>query len=292
MMEVKWTEQLLIDEALKYKSRSEFAKNSGSAYYTSLKRGILDYVCNHMDGRFYWTKDILRKEALKYKTRIEFTRCNDRAYRASLKLGILDEICKHMDKLGNLKKRFIYVIEFENRSVYVGLTCNLERRKLEHISNSTNKNINNLILSGFKFTFNSDNVLYNVYEASQKECLLIEEYRKVGYNILNIAKGGGIGGNNLKWTKDVLVEEALKYKTKIEFYKSNRVAYDSASRMCILDEICKHMCSKFKKWTHDMLKEEALKYNNKSDFLKNGKGAYIASKRRGIFDEICSHMNH
>ena len=65
---------------------------------------------------------------------------------------------------------------------------------------------------------------------------------------------------------------------------------DSASKIGILDEICKHMSSKFIKWTPDILREEALKHNTRGSFLKNGKGAYMASKRRGILDEICTHM--
>lgn len=289
---IKWTDELLREEALKYDTRNSFSKNNRSAYYTSIKRGILDDICSHMSNRFYWTEDILREEALKYNTRIEFNRGNDKAYRASIKMGILDDICKHMLRLGNLYKRFVYIIEFEDKSVYIGLTSNLDRRKLEHISNSSNRNINELISNNFEFTFNSDNVLYSAEDAIELECFLVNEYKERGYNVLNIAKAGGLGGNNIKWTKELLIKEALRYDTKIKFYKNSRGAYDSASRLCILDEICKHMSAKFIKWTPDMLREEALKHKTRKDFLKNGRGAYIASKRRGILDDVCSHMTY
>lgn len=289
-MRTRWTDELLKEEALKYDTRSGFVKNNASAYYTSIKRGILDEICNHMNNRFYWTKDILREEALKYNTRIEFNKCNDKAYRAAIKMCILDEICSHMTRLGNIYNRFVYTLEFENGSVYVGLTCDLDRRKFEHISNSSNKNINELISNNVKFIFNSNNILYSIDDAILFECFLIDDYKEKGYNVLNIAKGGGLGGNNIKWTKTLLIEEALRYDTKISFYKNNRSAYDSASKIGILDDICKHMSSKFIKWTPDMLREEALKHNTRGSFLKNGRGAYMASKRRGILDEICKHM--
>jgi predicted GIY-YIG superfamily endonuclease len=287
---VKWTNELLREEALKYTTRGSFSKNNSSAYYTSIKRGILEEICSHMNNRFYWTEDMIREEALKYNTRIEFNRGNDKAYRASIKMGILDDVCKHMIRLGNLYKRYIYIIEFENSNVYIGLTGNLERRKNEHISNSSNINVRKLISSNIKFKFNSDNILYSVDDAIKFEGFLINQYKERGYNVLNIAKSGGLGGNNIKWTKEILIEEALKYDRKISFYKNNRGAYYSASKMGILDDICKHMSVSFIKWTVDLIKEEALKHKTRSSFLKSGKGGYHAAKRRSILDDVCSHM--
>jgi hypothetical protein len=73
-MRKKWTYELLKEEALKYETRSSFVKNNKSAYYTSIKRGILDEICDHMRIRFYWKKEVLIKEALKYNSRIEFSK--------------------------------------------------------------------------------------------------------------------------------------------------------------------------------------------------------------------------
>ncbi|QIG67925.1 GIY-YIG nuclease domain-containing protein [Rhizobium phage RHph_Y60] len=43
----RWTDEAIVAEALKYTSRSEFMRNSSSAYSIASKRGILDVVCAH-----------------------------------------------------------------------------------------------------------------------------------------------------------------------------------------------------------------------------------------------------
>ena len=45
---LKWTEKTIALEAKKFKSRTEFAQSSGSAYKAASERGILDDVCDHM----------------------------------------------------------------------------------------------------------------------------------------------------------------------------------------------------------------------------------------------------
>ena len=104
---------------------------------------------------------------------------------------------------------------------------------------------------------------------------------------MNISKGGELGGNNLKWTEELLRKEALLYNKRSDFKRNSRGAYEAARENKILDYICSHMKIK---WTEELLKKEALKYKSRYEFLKNGKGAYIASKRRGILDDVCSHM--
>jgi len=44
----KWTDEMLMLEGSKYKTRSDFYKFSSSAYVISARRGFLDKVCNHM----------------------------------------------------------------------------------------------------------------------------------------------------------------------------------------------------------------------------------------------------
>ena len=46
--QVKRTDEMLQEEALKYHSRNEFRNASSSAYRTAFRRGIIDEVCQHM----------------------------------------------------------------------------------------------------------------------------------------------------------------------------------------------------------------------------------------------------
>jgi len=45
---IKWSKEKCKEEALKYTSRSNFAKNNPSAYSSSRKHGWLNDVCCHM----------------------------------------------------------------------------------------------------------------------------------------------------------------------------------------------------------------------------------------------------
>jgi len=96
----KWNYELLHKTALMYETRYEFQKGSPNAYRASLRRGILDDICSHMEYvRTYWTDEMLREEALKYKTRNEFKKGSVSAYVLSQSRGILDNICSHMENI-------------------------------------------------------------------------------------------------------------------------------------------------------------------------------------------------
>ena len=106
---VKWTYESLVEEALKYKTRSDFKKGSSGAYQTAMSLRILNKICQHTEAkpRTLWTQEILYSEALKYKTQKEFQKGNTGAYNACLKYGILDTICQHMQT----KPRFLWTDE-------------------------------------------------------------------------------------------------------------------------------------------------------------------------------------
>ena len=237
-----------------------------------------------------WTNEMLKKEALKYTNRSDFYKKYQSAYSTAYSRGILDNICSHMNRLGDIYNRFIYIIEFENNSVYIGLTCDLERRRTEHISISTNKYIRECMDNNINFTFNSDNILYSSLDAIEIETNLINEYSKNGYNVLNICKAGGLGGGKVKWTYDTLKIEALKYTTRNDFKNGNPSAYNISIKKGILDDICNHMIFQQVSWTIEMIKEETLKYSTRKSLRIGNPNVYNISQKRGILDEVCSHM--
>ena len=237
-----------------------------------------------------WTEQMLIEEALKYNSRSTFYKKSKSAYQTAYSRGILDNVCSHMTRLGDIYNRYIYIIEFENNSVYIGLTCDLERRKSEHINTSTNKYVKECMDNNINFTFKSDNILYNTLDAIEKETNLIDEYCKKGYNILNICKAGGLGGCKIKWTYDTIKLEALKYNYRNDFKKGSSSVYQIAKDKKILDDVCSHMVFKQISWTIEMIKEETLKYNTRKSLRIANPNVYYIAQKRGILDDVCSHM--
>jgi len=96
------------------------------------------------------------------------------------------------------------------------------------------------------------------------------------------------------WTiKENCQIESLKYKTRSEFYKVSRSAYNSSRKNGWLDEICNHMVEIIKPknyWTLKNCRREALKYKNKKEFNKGSMSAYSIAYKNGWLDEICNHM--
>src|SRR5690554_7442443 len=80
----KWNYELLKKTALLYKTRGEFREGSKNAYNACCSRGILNEVCEHMEGTPYvkWSDEMLFAEAKKYKTRKEFRKANVSAFNA------------------------------------------------------------------------------------------------------------------------------------------------------------------------------------------------------------------
>ncbi len=94
-----------------------------------------------------------------------------------------------------------------------------------------------------------------------------------------------------KWTKEMVIIEALKYTTRSEFIASNIALYKKACRNDWLDEVCEHMEPIITKWTKEMVYIEALNYTTRGNFQKENKGAYLASFRNDWLDEVCEHMS-
>lgn len=93
-----------------------------------------------------------------------------------------------------------------------------------------------------------------------------------------------------QWTKEEVMIEAAKYKTKSAFERGCISAYKAARALGIYDEACAHIKTKKPNcyWTKEKVLAVASEYTSKSEFRKNS--AYKAAIRRGILDEVTAHM--
>jgi predicted GIY-YIG superfamily endonuclease len=246
-----WTKEKCIEEALKYDNRTEYFNCSKSAAI-AFKNGWIEEILSHIprliNKNGYWTKDKCCEEALKYETRKEFAKCSKHVYCVSYENGWLDDVCSHMRKIGNLKKRCIYSVEFDDNVVYIGLTHDINERFNKHLIDKKSSVYKHIEKTKLVPIINKLTDYIEINEASKMEEIKKEEYKNNGWIILNKAKCGGVGGSNLIWAKEKCLEVAKQSKTKTKFRQTK--AYKPAQK---------------NKWLEDIYKSIGLKKINRSN---------------------------
>ena len=277
-------------EALKYKDRKDLEKNNPSVY-KKISRNKWYELITHMPI-IKWSYETCKEEALKYKTKKEFKKELLGAYLHATRRGFLDEICSHMAIYGNHYKRCIYAYEFPDKSVYVGLTYNLDKRDIEHKYKETSSVFNHINETGIEPILKQLTDYIEKEKAILIEAEKIKEYKENGFIILNKAKAGALGGNVIKWTKEACANVAITCKTGKELKTKYPNVYDACIRNKWLREVCNHMemCKHNHYWTKELCLTEALKYSRKTQFQKNSNAAFVAARRNKWIDEICLHM--
>jgi hypothetical protein len=200
-----WVLETLQAEAIKYRTRSEFQKKSGSAYNAAGRLKVRDAICKHMfsikkpDG--FWTIERLQAEAVKYTSRQEFQQRSGAAYKAAGLLKARDAICSHMTEIK--KPKGFWTLE------------NLHAEALKYDN---------------KVDFNKNSG--PAYLTALRKNLLDEI---CGHMTARKLPNG-------HWlNKDNCANEALKYTNRRAFSLANSSAYHGADINGWLDEICAHM---------------------------------------------------
>lgn len=92
----KWNWKTCYEEAKKYKTKSDFIKNNGSAYSAARKNGWLkEYIWLKNKRHETWTYEACLQESLKYQTRTQFARACAGAYDCARKKGWLVDFFKN-----------------------------------------------------------------------------------------------------------------------------------------------------------------------------------------------------
>lgn len=267
-------------EAAKYKTRAEFVRNCASAYNKCTKEELLKYFgpgnnVNYKPNN-YWDSKINRKKAARECTsRNDFHLKYTQAYNKSSK----EELIEYFGEQLSLEKRYIYSYEFINKTIYIGLTSNLKERHLAHLHKK-----------GTVFDYiqkTKETPVYRILtnnpidskDVGELEDFIIEEYRSLGYNILNKVKGGGLGAVVYKYTEEELLESALKYNRRVDFYRDNKNHYQACQKMKILSKACFHMLTPEQR-AFNKHKNIASKYNNRKEYRINSPYSYSFSSSK------------
>lgn len=237
-----WNKEKCQEVSFECENRNQFNKKYRSAYNSAYRNNWLDEICSHMIKQEqlpanYWSKEKCEEVASQCQMRSEFCKKYRTAYDKSLKNDWLDEICSHMKICGNSHHRLIYLFEFNDNNVYIGLTYNYENRCNEHLitdkSSSVYKHIEK---TGLEPTYKKLTDYIDIENAMSLEKYYIIHYKELGYKILNKTKGGEYGGAYLKWNYNNCKKEAKKYKTVKEFRINKRSAYEKSKKEGWLSE--------------------------------------------------------
>ena len=204
-----------------------------------------------------WIPSTIREEALKHKYRIDFQDAKNGAYSSAIKFGILKDVTSHMPKFKVTPR------------VVIPSIWTVEALTEEALKYKTRGD----------FRTNSR----SAYSMAQRKGLLDSVCKHMPKT----------SNKYVRYTKESVRLEALKYDARGKFYEGSKGYYQKALRDGILDEICTHMTKGIKPkrhWTVDKLREEALKSKTRTEFFRNNTYAYMKSARDGILDEICTHM--
>lgn len=295
---IKWTYEKLKESANRFKSVKEWRTTESSAYVVASQRKLLKELTKDMHKigpKGFWTKENVKKSARKYSHKVDWIKSEGGAYRMALKKNWLDEVCKHMIPLGNKKKRMIYSIEIINhKMVYVGLTGNIKRRFRDHLKTKRflefKKKFGNKSLKLNKLSDYIDSV-----DAQKLEQQTIDRYKDKGFYILNKARPGSLGGIDIEWTKESIMNDSQKFTSVKQWIDSKSGSYAAASAKGIIDDVSNHMSRMIKKpgsWTKKEIIKISKEFKTITEWNQKDRKSYAAAQRLRLLedDEVVGHF--
>lgn len=96
---IRWDNESIRNDALKYSSKAQWARESSGAYEAAKRRGIFEEVTSHMKRQTVtpkWSEETIREDALKYSSKSQWKRNSIGAYTAAKKKHIFDDVTAHM----------------------------------------------------------------------------------------------------------------------------------------------------------------------------------------------------
>jgi predicted GIY-YIG superfamily endonuclease len=286
----KWTLEKCRELVKNFTTIKEWQKKSNGSYKAAKRNGWFNEISNHIiyirNPISPWNLENCRNEALKYSSRTEWYKKSSASYSRANKMGWLDECSSHMKLLGNYSRRQIYCYKFKDKTVYVGLTYNINLRKKLHASNEKSPVLKYMKKSRLnpKFVVLTD--LIDINEVKKMEQYYIDFFKEKKWNVLNKAKAGGLGGRIIKWSKDNCIADALKYSSASDWENNSGSAYNISLRKGWIKECSLHFNRKKRDrnyWNKEKCVEIVLNSKNMNELKIKYSGAYNAIVKNGWY---------
>lgn len=245
-----------------------------------------DWTPRHQTHKYLRLPDaFFIEDARRFEYRNDWKKCSTGAYQHVKKhrKHLVDQCTAHMDvPCDPFKQGYqVYAYEFENHSVYAGLTCIPKRRHKDHHRVGP---VFEAIQSGlaYEFVVYAEGLLPTA--AAQAEQFAITQYKADGWRMLNTRHGGEMGQVRTKYNYEEALEAAKKCDTRAVFYERHLRMYEAICRYAWIDRIaqeCGWSDHVLYHWTKEKCIENALRFPYLAAWRDADPcGAQAAHKRR------------
>lgn len=245
MPKTKWTVEVLCDLAKPYKTRTAFKNAHKQAYGAVMDKKLGDIVFAHMElMRTYWTEEMLQASVISYTDIETYKRENESAYTTICNRGLREKLLSHIERkhkthtdksLAELAKKFNTRSEFSrseraayniaiNRGILNSICAHMTRLQKESWSDQELQDLANQCESRQEFK----NKYPSAHSISKKRNLLDVFFQNKKKLVI-------------PFTKEEVLEIALKYQTRVDFQKNDGGAYNKALRDGFIKQACSHM---------------------------------------------------
>lgn len=239
------------------------------------------------ESRGFLTKNDILTIGAKYDRLSEFRKYERVAYGRALKGHFLHEmpwLYRNQETLKQFSMQ-VYVYEFDTWFAYVGITVNPILRHGQHCEGRTavGQYANAVGVSIPEMKILVSNL--TVKQAQLLEGKFIKLYEALGWNMINKAKPGSIGGLVNHKSDSALIKRAKKFSTLKELRVYDVNTYHTLLRRNLLRK-CTWLTRETNNhkpnyWTRERCMLESQKFNARATFAKNSSGAYQAMWRHG-----------
>lgn len=247
---------------------------------------------------YYWRNEERCLDAIKKcKSRQEFNRNYHSAWIYLKSINKLNVAYEFLSEKGDMYKKIGYKITFKSLLddkiyIYIGLTCNFERRLTEHL-NCKKGNLYNLIKK-HKLIYEKSWIYHELLPIETAKNIEIENINLYKddkkYVLLNLGNGGEGGNIKRIWTKEKCEEELKNCKTIYECRNNHHTAYKTSIENKWLYEITSHIERKIKPKGYWLNKnncfEVAKKCKNRIEFSDKFGLPYTISRENNWLDEF------
>lgn len=287
----KWNKELAFNVAMQYESLKDFYTNERCYEYAKRSNILKDMTWLKRKYKVLTHEKVI-EESKKYESRGDFCNGSHSHYTYARRHNLLNNMFWLKPKTNNhIFAHCIYAyIDDKNKVAYIGQTMRFKDRDYEH--RNYKKSSVFKYFKGIGIEIPPPICLEENLQDKQaqiREDYWVQQYKKMGYNLLNKAKTGlncsSLGLCRIKWNKDRTFKEARKYKNSGEFKNNNETAYQIACRKGWITEIAKLNGWKLRiKWNHTTCFYYASRCRDKVEFRLKYQSGYKYARQYNLLN--------